>query len=35
VVRAADKALYMCKNHGRNQIRMVRIKEPEPIAKTV
>jgi diguanylate cyclase (GGDEF)-like protein len=28
VVRAADKALYMCKNHGRNQIRMVRIKEP-------
>lgn len=35
VVRAADKALYMCKNHGRNQIRMVRIKEREPIAKTV
>lgn len=35
VVRAADKALYMCKNHGRNQIRMVRIKEPEPMAKTV
>ena len=34
VVRAADKALYMCKNHGRNQIRMVRIKDRESMAKT-